>query len=135
MKKCYLAGAAKFNQEHMLWREYVRNHQIQGLEWVDPMERYDGSSDPEIPPEELVKGDLRQVRESDLMLTYRFPGVETWGTVVETWYAFRRDIPVIVISQDEDFSPWMYFMADSIVKDIDRGIQEVRRHLHDELLQ
>lgn len=114
--KVYLAGACRFNPNARQWREEMKNSEIEGIEWVDPLDHYDGDADPEIEPMDLIQHDIRLVDSCHGIVTRRFPGIESWGTVIETWEAARRSKYVLLISPLGDIPEWAEGIAHSIVE-------------------
>lgn len=125
--KAYLAGACHFNDDPSGWRDEIKRVDIDGIEWVDPLDRYDGDTGEEMEPWEVIDGDLRQVRDCEIIVTRRFPHVESWGTVIETWEASRDGNFVLLISPPESKAPvWARGMADRIVGSLDEAVDLLR---------
>lgn len=127
--RVYLAGPVQFAVDSgRNWREGVKARGDQGIEFADPLAKYDvPAGDVEIVSEtpvgegeihvgELVSADKAMIRSADAVFV-RWQAIPSCGTPMEVLYAYERDIPVGVwYDEDGDhrISPWMEHHADLI---------------------
>jgi len=131
MIRCYLAGACKENSNPEEWREEAKDWELDIVKWVDPLDYHDGARDPAKPSDELVRDDLGLMLDCDAILTYRFPGMESWGAVTETWEAYRHGLFVAIVSPDDDLSKWAIEMADAVTHSISSGVARISKFAED----
>lgn len=140
----YLAGpisGVSYN-EAMNWREYVSNKFNSGIFAVSPMrlkeflrgvESIDHSY-----PEELMSNtksiysrDFYDCAHCDILFVYlprelneRRPSI---GTLVELGWASARDIPVVLVTDDDNYKnhPLVYELASWVVDTLDEGVEIV----------
>lgn len=137
MSKIYLAGPIQHvNDYGKGWRERLKQERDE-FEWVDPMDKYNSMQDAEAEwtDEDIVEEDLRLIDECSAVLVH-WEAVPTAGTPMETFYASRNGIPVVVQTtlQDPDISPWISAHADAIVSTFDDAIYVFDEYLSDQQL-
>lgn len=127
----YLAGAiacyGSESDEAKKWREKAKEC---FSKWggfsriVSPVDYYSIGSDYSKNPSEVMRFDLRKVREADLILVNLKDLDKSLGTSDEIFYAYMRGIPVIGFLETEDelsekevqemIHPWKYEQIDRI---------------------
>lgn len=127
----YLAGAmacyGSESDEAKKWREKAREcfYKWSGISRiVSPVDYYSIASDYSKNPSEVMRFDLRKVREADLILVNLKDLDKSLGTSDEIFYAYMRGIPVIGFLETEDelsetkvqevVHPWKYEQIDRI---------------------
>ena len=120
----YLAGPINgcTDDEAVNWRE--RSKVLLGyVNCVDPMVRdYRGKEDSHY--REIVLKDLEDIDGCDVVLANCWtPSV---GTSMELWYAHSNGIPIVaIVPEDAPVSPWIRYVASSIVHNVDDGTRAV----------
>ena len=96
------------------WRQATKNILGGNFNYLDPMRRdYRGRElDPGI-AEEIVDGDLEDIRESDFILA--MADRPSWGTAMEIHFAASIGKPVIVVCSSSKPSPWLRHHATRVV--------------------
>lgn len=127
----YLAGAmacyGSESDEAKKWREKAKEYfsKWSGISRiVSPVDYYSIGSDYSKNPSEVMRFDLRKVREADLILVNLKDLDKSLGTSDEIFYAYMRGIPVIGFLETEDelseekvqeiVHPWKYEQIDRI---------------------
>jgi hypothetical protein len=107
----YLAGPINksTDDEAMSWRERAKDVlQKSGIQTLDPMRRdYRGQEGDFV--NTIVEGDLRDIRECDVMLVHAWK--RSFGTAMEAWEASQHMDKDIVLVADADTSPWLKHCA------------------------
>jgi nucleoside 2-deoxyribosyltransferase len=123
--KVYLCGPINgcTDEECKDWREAVKARLPNTL---DPMRRdYRGVEDEKY--EEIVEGDLDDIKDSDLLLVNC--SSPSWGTAMEIRDAFLQDKPVIVVCPTAmKISPWLRYHSTRIVHSFDDAIAWIEDH-------
>lgn len=110
----------------------MKRADIDGITWVDPLDHYDGDADPDIEPKELIHHDIDLVDSCQGIVTRRFPGIESWGTVIETWEAHRRSQFVVLITPPGDVPEWAEGIANLIVPSEQEAVARLREYVDKE---
>lgn len=127
----YLAGAmacyGSESNEAKKWREKAKEYFFrwgESCRIISPVDYYSIGSDDSKNPSEVMRFDLRKVREADLILVNLKDLDKSLGTSDEIFYAYMRGIPVIGFLETKDkFSeekvqetvhPWKYEQIDRI---------------------
>lgn len=127
----YLAGAmacyGNESDEAKKWREKAKEYFFrwgESCRIISPVDYYSISSDDSKNPSEVMRFDLRKVREADLVLVNLKDLDKSLGTSDEIFYAYMRGIPVIGFLETEDVlseekvqeivHPWKYEQIDRI---------------------
>jgi nucleoside 2-deoxyribosyltransferase len=141
MKTIYLAGPINGCTDHVAnaWRDQVIDHlreeraptgqllrNAKALT-LNPMRRdYRGVEATAV--REIVQLDKRDINCSDMLLVrWLKPSV---GTSMEIFYAWERDIPVIIWAEpgdDSDLSPWLVYHSTQIVRSFDDAMAAIER--------
>lgn len=123
--KVYLCGPINgcTDEECKDWREFVK---AKLPDTLDPMRRdYRGVEDQKY--EEIVEGDIEDIKESDVLLV-NCSG-PSWGTAMEIRFAFDRDIPVVVVHPPEmKISPWLRYHSTKFCNSFDEAIGWIEEH-------
>jgi len=110
----YLAGPIRCADDPVGWRAAIRQSTTE-YAIHDPMRR---DVDPrDDPAEEIVKGDLQMIDDSDAVFVGYRDDVPSVGTAMEIRYASETDTPVVVWQRDDSetiASPWLEYHADII---------------------
>ncbi len=127
----YLAGAmacyGSESDEAKKWREKAKEYFFrwgESCRIISPVDYYSIGSDDSKNPSEVMRFDLRKVREADLILVNLKDLDKSLGTSDEIFYAYMRGIPVIGFLETEDelseekvqevVHPWKYEQIDRI---------------------
>lgn len=127
----YLAGAmacyGSKSDEAKKWREKTKEYFFrwgESCRTISPVDYYSIGSDDFKNPSEVMRFDLRKVREADLVLVNLKDLDKSLGTSDEIFYAYMRGIPVIGFLETEDelsetevqetVHPWKYEQIDRI---------------------
>lgn len=127
MKTIYLAGPINgcTDSEANDWRERVIGYFQHGtVGFLNPMRRdYRGMEATSM--REIVQLDKRDINCSDILLVrYLKPSV---GTSMEIYYAWERDIPVIVWADPVDLSPWLVYHSTKIASGFEEAMGSIKR--------
>lgn len=113
--RVYLAGPINETDECVRWREdIISATNTDSVEYVNPLDLEVDLED----PEDIVKTDLRAIRECDAMILHYEPGVETWGTPMEAFAAKSSFETTVIVWLDrydgkvEELPKWLQFVAD-----------------------
>jgi len=114
----YLAGPIQHSADRGKgWRQRVK--EIDGFEWIDPLEKYDNTCDEseEWSNTKIVEEDLSLIDRSDAILVH-WEEVPTCGTPMELRYAHEWLTPVVAQTTvpTERLSPWFTYHVDAIEK-------------------
>lgn len=125
MSDVYLGGPIMFVEKSLAmdWRHTARdilhNHSISVF---DPMDiPHDGDS------ASIVKRDLLEVEEAKCLLVNASIEVPSWGTPMETFYAYRLGRAVVAFVGDAVVSPWLEYHSDVIVKTLTGAVLEINK--------
>lgn len=127
----YLAGAmacyGNESNEAKEWREKAKEYFSKwsdSYRIVSPVDYYSIGSDCSKKPSEIMRFDLRKVREANLILVNLKDLDKSLGTSDEVFYAYTRGIPVIGFLETEGelsesevrtiIHPWKYEQIDRI---------------------
>lgn len=127
----YLAGAmacyGSKSDEAKKWREKAKEYFFrwgESCRIISPVDYYSIGSNDSKNPSEVMRFDLRKVREADLILVNLKDLDKSLGTSDEIFYAYMRGIPVIGFLETEDdlsetevqemVHPWKYEQIDRI---------------------
>ena len=127
----YLAGAmacyGSESDEAKKWREKAKEYFFrwgESCRIISPVDYYSIGSDDSKNPSEVMRFDLRKIREADLVLVNLKDLDKSLGTSDEIFYAYMRGIPVIGFLETEDelseikvqetVHPWKYEQIDRI---------------------
>lgn len=127
----YLAGAmacyGSESDEAKKWRKKAKEYFFrwgESCRIISPVDYYSIGSDDSKNPSEVMRFDLRKVREADLVLVNLKDLDKSLGTSDEIFYAYMRGIPVIGFLETEDelsdtlvqeiVHPWKYEQIDRI---------------------
>lgn len=127
----YLAGAmacyGSESDEAKKWREKAKEYFFrwgESYRIISPVDYYSIGSDDSKNPSEVMRFDLRKVREADLILVNLKDLDKSLGTSDEIFYAYMRGIPVIGFLETENelsegkvqevVHPWKYEQIDRI---------------------
>ena len=150
MKKIYLAGAmacyGSESDEAKKWREDAKKYFDEWTEYysvISPVDFYSIGSNYSKKPSEVMRFDLRMVRESDLILVNLASLNKSIGTCDEIFYAYMTGKPIIgFLTTDEEMSeesvkqiihPWKYEQIDRIEtgKDaMEKAMEYIRNHYY-----
>lgn len=125
MRTLYLCGAINgcSDAEAKDWREETKRRLADKYVFLDPMRRdYRGVEDAAY--REIVRGDLQDIDAADVILVAG--SRPSWGTAMETFYAFGKNKYVVTICEAERVSPWLRFHTDDLVKSLDEAIERLR---------
>lgn len=110
------SGVKKLKNIFFRWGESCRI--------ISPVDYYSIGSDDSKNPSEVMRFDLRKIREADLVLVNLKDLDKSLGTSDEIFYAYMRGIPVIGFLETEDelseikvqetVHPWKYEQIDRI---------------------
>jgi hypothetical protein len=121
--KVYLAGAMELVDEahSMEWRAdasaYI--HDMTSCESVDPYHYEVDESDSSVV--NIDKGLIAKC--SALLVDGRVPG---WGTAMEVYFAWDRNIPIVVWGIDREDAPkWLRYHSTLVVKELPAAVMEV----------
>ena len=110
--RIYLAGPIFQCEDHEAidWREAAKA-KLDGFEVIDPMERdYRGATDEN--HKKIVEDDKALIDSCDILLVNHLkPSV---GTSMEILYAWERAKHIVVVSQNDENSPWLIYHANKI---------------------
>lgn len=129
--KVYLAGAmacyGSKSNEAKEWCEEVKKYFRKYSEFskiISPVDYYSIGGDNSKKPSEIMRFDLRKVKESNLVLVNLKDLDESLGTSDEILYAYMNEIPIIGFLQKENgleelevmniIHPWKYEQIDRI---------------------
>ncbi|MCM1045263.1 MAG: nucleoside 2-deoxyribosyltransferase [Candidatus Gastranaerophilales bacterium] len=126
-RSVYLAGAMScyFNTKRhdypKQWREdvkqYVKEH-YEGINIISPTDFYEVGKNDHKSESEVIRFDLRMVRESDVVLVNLRDLDKSLGTSDEIFYAFIKGKPIIGFLEDEEeyknIHPWKIEQIDRI---------------------
>lgn len=124
--KTYLCGPINgcSDSEAIDWRNLVKG-KLGEENCIDPMRRdYRGREmEPGIDGE-IVRGDIEDIRKSDVLLvSYNRPSV---GTAMEVFFANLIGMPVLVVaSKGAALSPWLTYHATAIFNTYDEAIRVI----------
>lgn len=127
----YLAGAmacyGSESDEAKKWCEKAKEYFFrwgESCRIISPVDYYSIGSDDSKNPSEVMRFDLRKVREADLVLVNLKDLDKSLGTSDEIFYAYMRGIPVIGFLETKDelsetevqetVHPWKYEQIDRI---------------------
>lgn len=123
--KVYLCGPINgcTDEECKDWREAVKARLPDTL---DPMRRdYRGVEDQKF--EEIVEGDIEDIRGSDVLLV-NCSG-PSWGTAMEIFFAHQLDKPVLVVHPPGmKISPWLRYHSAEMFTSFDAAIGWIERN-------
>lgn len=125
-KTIYLCGGINglTDAECTDWREKVKR-ELDGLYYfLDPMRRdYRGKEDESA--DAIVREDLADINVSSIVLVNAER--PSWGTAMETFYAFRNFKSVYIVCPHERISPWLRHHSYRICKSLSEAIELLRR--------
>lgn len=124
------------------WRDRVQEVYDDGIEWLDPLAKYDATVDAVIvhngdPPEdvpegsdlvsvqELVEADKDLIWEADAVLV-GWDDVPSAGTPMEVLFAYQHRKPVAIWYEGDNISPWMEYHADVVSDSLKRCVDYFR---------
>lgn len=124
MTVVYLAGGINglSDADARDWRERAKSRLR--TDTLDPMRRdYRGIEDESV--NEIVRGDLEDIRRSDVVLASCVR--PSWGTAMEIHYATElADVPVYaVVPEGQPVSPWLRYYTEQIFSTFDEAIDFV----------
>lgn len=123
MKTIYLAGAMTCYgagaEYPKMWRERAKKYFEEYSDFficISPNDYYEIGKDYHKTEHEVMRFDLRKVRESDIVLVDLKELDKSIGTSDEILYAFIRGVPVIGFTEEEDVNihPWKIEQIDRI---------------------
>lgn len=121
MGKIYLAGPIFQCDDHecLNWRQEIKSRLLE-YDFFDPMERdYRGATDQFV--SDIVEGDKADIDEADILLVnYLKPSV---GTAMEILYAWERQKEVLIISSNNENSPWLLYHNTKMFPSLDAAIE------------
>ena len=122
--KVYLAGPIFQMQDHECvdWRKEAKS-KLNGVEVFDPMERdYRGSTNENY--KKIVEEDKAFIDESDVLLVNHLkPSV---GTSMEVFYAWEKQKHIVIISENQEISPWLLYHSNKICNSLSEAIDYIR---------
>jgi nucleoside 2-deoxyribosyltransferase len=122
--RVYLAGPIFQCEDHECidWRREAKKR-LQGFEVIDPMERdYRGVTTEK--HKKIVEEDKALIDTCDILLVnYLKPSI---GTCMEILYAWERRKQVLVVSQDDEHSPWLIYHAERIFSSLEDALSHIR---------
>ena len=113
----------------MARRNYVENRLNEtGLEMAYVCNRKDFNKN--LSPEAIVKTCLAAIDESQvfLMLDPEQPG---WGKIWEMSYAWRKNIPILLIFNGKELNPWMYYFATDVFGNLESAIAWIKHNVNE----
>ena len=119
----YLSGPIDHCNEDEIhgWRENVKKA-LPRCEWRDPNDReYDMTNPTSYIP--LVEYDKQDIDESNLVLVY--PWKHGVGTPMECMYAWDRNKYILVVSDNEQISPWWRYHSTKIVPNFEEAYKVI----------
>ena len=123
--RVYLAGPIFQceDSECIHWRQEVKKR-LNGFKIIDPMERdYRGVTDENY--EKIVEEDKALIDSCDILLVNHLkPSV---GTSMEILYAWERGKKILLISGNNEISPWLIYHSHKIF----RSLEDVINHISD----
>lgn len=90
--KVYLSGPVELSDDPQSWREEVKED-IGYFSYIDPLELGLTSDDS---PYEVTWKCLDNLKLADIMFINYIHEEPTWGTPIESYYAWQDNIPVVV---------------------------------------
>ena len=133
----YLCGpiAGCNDNEAKDWREYVKSKRQwtkdqTGLHFhcLDPMRRDYRKVDFQLAhsmefAKEIVELDKIDIAQSDAVLVHLTPGKTSYGSIMETMYAWEKGKLVVVVKPDtERAGPWLYYHSQLITNNVDNAL-------------
>ena len=108
MKKIYLCGAMQVyenrSEEAKIWRDKVKEYFSEyclDFECISPTDYYDYGSDYRKSEREVMRFDLRKVKESDVILA-NLKGIrQSIGSSDEIFYAYMQGKPIIGFIEED----------------------------------
>lgn len=127
--KIYLSGPIMFDDDPVSWREQVKDRfrDHKNIELLDPLRR-DFRDDEILSTNEIVKFDLQDVEDADIILVnYTKPSV---GTSMEVREAYIKGKFIIGFTNlpKEKWSPWMIYHCTRIVEGLDKALNYIEEH-------
>jgi len=118
----YLSGPIQNAECPNQWRIEVEQ-KYNNIEFLNP---FDLGLDPLEDQYELVWRELDAIRHVDFVLVKYTPGVETYGTPIEMFWAWINSIPVVVWTEEhpEDLPVFARMFSDAIKAELDACIQK-----------
>ncbi|HYE84948.1 MAG TPA: nucleoside 2-deoxyribosyltransferase [Vicinamibacterales bacterium] len=104
------------------WRESAKS--LLETETLDPMRRDYRGREAEC-VNEIVQGDLADIRASDLVLVNAVR--PSWGTAMEVFFAHSIGKRVIAWTGDARVSPWLRFHCDAVHPALGAAIDDINR--------
>lgn len=128
--KIYLAGKMSgLTMEQMNdWRHYLKKQILQkaniadkNVEVINPVDYYNFENMAHQNEFEVMQFDLNKVKQCDLLVV-KASGLNTSiGTVIEVYEASKRDIPVLLLDEFNEYSnihPWLKCCVTRIEKSV-----------------
>lgn len=129
MTTVYLAGGINglSDADATDWREYAKSHLA--CHTLDPMRRdYRGVEHDDGTAERIVKDDLADIRESDIILV-NAPR-PSWGTAMEVFYSASIGKNVVTVAPDP-LSPWLAYHSTRVFNNLNDALSHINQLLLD----
>ena len=127
MTTVYLAGGifGLSDSDATDWREYAKRElHARGYSTLDPMRRdYRGREDEPGIAEEIVHGDVDDIRNSDVIIA--MAPRPSWGTAMEVALAHRMGVPVLTVVPEGRVSPWLAYHSERVCRSLDEAIEGI----------
>lgn len=119
--KIYLGGGIHglSDRDANEWRQRAKNL-LGNMTILDPMRRdYRGIEDQNVAP--FIKGDLREIAESDTLLVNATR--PSWGTAMEIVYARILGLQIVAfVDPNTSVSPWLRYHCDKITASLEEAV-------------
>ena len=122
--KVYLAGPIFQceDTECIAWRQKAKRL-LNGFEVFDPIDRdYRGSTNENY--EKIVEEDKAFIGKCDILLVNHLkPSV---GTSMEVLYAWEKQKHIVIISENQEISPWLLYHSNKICNSLSEAIDYIQ---------
>ena len=122
--KVYLAGPIFQMEDHECidWRKEAKRR-LNGIEVFNPMERdYRGTTNEN--HKKIVEEDKAFIDQCDVLLVNHLkPSV---GTSMEVLYAWEKQKHVVIISENQEISPWLLYNSNKICSSLSEAIDYIQ---------
>lgn len=123
--KVYLAGPIHNLEDEQCkdWRKYAKEKLH--CETLDPMDR-DFRGLEKIAEKMIVEGDKLDIMNATIVLVnYEHKNLSSIGTAMEILFAWEQHKPVVIVTKDENPSPWLGYHSYAIFKELDDAIDYI----------